>query len=180
MALIGGGGRRGGGGGGNAQSELKEQTMTVSSDKKNNALIVVATPTLFADVENLVSQMDQASEDDAADVVVMQMPAEVNTTLMQNALKSAFGANVKTTAAASSPTGTNPTAPAGGANPADFFQQFRNRGMGGGAPGGFGSAPGGFGNAAPGGFGGRGFGGQGTQGTGGQGMGSQRGGRGGR
>ncbi len=149
LALIGGGGRRGGGGGGNAQSELKEQTMTVSSDKKNNALIVVATPTLFADVESLVSQMDQASEDDAADVVVMQMPAEVNTTLMQNALKSAFGANVKTTAAA--PNSTNPTAPAGGANPADFFQQFRNRGMGGGAtPGGFG----GFGGGAPGGGGG--------------------------
>ena len=188
LALIGGGGRRGGGGGGNAQSELKEQTMTVSSDKKNNALIVVATPTLFADVESLVSQMDQASEDDAADVVVMQMPAEVNTTLMQNALKSAFGANVKTTAA-STPTGTNPTAPAGGANPADFFQQFRNRAPGGfggapggfgAAPGGFGGAPGGFGNAAPGGFGGRGFGGQGTQGGGGQGFGGQRGGRGGR
>lgn len=181
LALIGGGGRRGGGGGGNAQSDLKEQTMTISSDKKNNALIVVATPTLFADVESLVSQMDQASEDDAADVVVMQMPAEVNTTLMQNALKSAFGASVKTTAT-SSPTAPNSTAPSAGANPADFFQQFRNRASGGfgAAPGGFGSAPGGFGNAAPGGFGGRGFGGQGTQGTGGQGFGGQRGGRGGR
>jgi type II secretory pathway component GspD/PulD (secretin) len=154
LALIGGaGGRRGGGGGGNAQSELKEQTMTVSSDKKNNALIVVATPTLFADVESLVSQMDQASEDDAADVVVMQMPAEVNTNLMQNALKSAFGASVKTTAAA--PNSSSPAAPAGGANPADFFQQFRNRGMGGGATGGFGGgAPGGFGGGTPGGFGG--------------------------
>jgi len=179
LALIGGGGRRGGGGGGNAQSELKEQTMTISSDKKNNILIVVATPTLFAEVESFVKEIDDASEADAADVVVMTMPAEVNSTLMQNALKSAFGASVKTTTGTS--TSTSPTTPAaGGGNPADFLQQFRNRGMGGGAtPGGFGGgAPGGFGGfggGAPSGFGGgRGF------GSGGQGGGGQRGQRGGR
>ena len=184
LALIGGGGRRGGAGGGNSQSELKEQTMTISSDKKNNILIVVATPTLFAEVESFVKEIDDASEADAADVVVMTMPAEVNSTLMQNALKSAFGASVKTTTGTSTSTSpTTPAAGAGGVNPADFLQQFRNRGMGGGAtPGGFGGgAPGGFGGATPGGFGGgRGFGSGGQVGGGGQSGGGQRGQRGSR
>lgn len=152
----GGGGRRGGGGGGGgaAQSELKEQTMTVSSDKKNNALIVVAPPMLFQDVKKLVEELDQASEDDDPSFIVVPMPAEVNATTMQNALKSAFGASVKTSTAAP---GANPTQGAAGAtgNPADFFQQFRNRAGGGGAPGG-GFPGGGF---PGGGFGGGGFGG---------------------
>ena len=163
LQLIGGGGggRRGGGGGGAAQSELKEQTMTVSSDKKNNALIVVAPPMLFQDVKKLVEELDQASEDDDPSFIVVPMPAEVNATTMQNALKSAFGASVKTSTAS----GTNATQGATGAagNPADFLQQFRNRAGGGGAQGGGGGfGAGGF----PGGFGGGGFGG--AQGGGGQ------------
>ena len=162
LQLIGGGGRRGGGGGGGgaAQSELKEQTMTVSSDKKNNALIVVAPPMLFQDVKKLVEELDQASEDDDPSFIVVPMPAEVNATTMQNALKSAFGASVKTSTAS----GTNPTQGATGAtgNPADFFQQFRNRAGGGGFPGG--GFPGG--GVGGGGFGGGGFGG--AQGGGGQ------------
>lgn len=208
LALIGGGGGRGGrsGGGAAAQSELKEQTMTVASDKKNNALIVVAPPMLFEDVKKLVMQMDQASKDDEKDVVVMPMPAEVNPTTMQNALKSAFGASVKTsTAASTTPGSTGATT----GNPADFLQQFRNRGGAtgaggfggfgggqggfgggqggfGGGQGGFGGGQGGFGGGQRGGFGGQG-GGQGGgqrggQGGGGQGGGGQRGGntRGGR
>ncbi len=191
LQLIGGGGggRRGGGGGGGgggaAQSELKEQTMTVSSDKKNNALIVVAPPMLFQDVKKLVEELDQASEDDDPSFIVVPMPAEVNATTMQNALKSAFGASVKTS---TSTPGTNPAQGAAGAtgNPADFFQQFRNRAGGGGAPGGgfpgggfpgggfggggFGGAPGGGGQrgGGAGGFGG-GAGGGGAQGGGGRG-----------
>ena len=164
LQLIGGGGggrRGGGGGGGAAQSELKEQTMTVSSDKKNNALIVVAPPMLFQDVKKLVEELDQASEDDDPSFIVVPMPAEVNATTMQNALKSAFGASVKTSIAAP---GTNATPGAAGAagNPADFLQQFRNRAGGGGAPGG-GFGGGGF---PGGGFGGGGFGA--AQGGGGQ------------
>ena len=187
LALIGGGGGRGGrgggGGGGSAQSELKEQTMTVSSDKKNNALIVVAAPLLFEDVKKLVEQMDFASEDDESDIIVVPMPPEVNGTTMQNALKSAFGASVKTS---STSTTSNPTSgvASGATNPADFFQQFRNRGGAGGATGG-GGFPGGFGGGGggfPGGFGGGNQGGPrgGTQGGGGQRGGGQGGTRGGR
>ncbi len=185
LAMIGGGGgRRGGGGGGAQQKELKEQTMTISADKKNNALIVVAPPMLFQDVKKLVTQIDQASEDDESDVIVMTMPAEVNPTTMQNALKSAFGASVKT----STPSSTTTGAGAGNTgNPADALQQFRNRGGATGTPGGFGAGgfgaggfgAGGFGQGV-GGFGGqggqRGGGGQGGGGFGGQGGGGQRGG----
>ena len=190
MAMLGGGGGRrggGGGGGGGAQSALKEQTMTVSSDKKNNALIVVAPPLLFQDVKKLVTQLDFASEDDEANIIVLPIPADVSATLMQNALKSAFGANVKTSAPSTSTT-PNQGAAGGAASPADFFQQFRNRGgaTGGGFPGGGGGFPGGFGggtqggNRGGGGQGGFGQGGSGQRG-GGQGSGGQRGsGRGGR
>lgn len=146
--MVGGGGRRGGGGGGGgAQSELKEQTMTISSDKKNNTLIVVATPNLFADVEDLVKQMDEAAGLDEKSILVI--PMEGNSTIMKSALQSVFGANAKT----STTTGTQSSnsQPSGGtnaSNPADFFQQFRNRGAGGGGfpgggfPGGGGGFPG--------------------------------------
>jgi type II secretory pathway component GspD/PulD (secretin) len=159
--MVGGGGRRGGGGGG-AQSELKEQTMTISSDKKNNTLIVVAPPNLFADVEDLVKQMDEAAGLDEKSILVI--PMEGNSTIMKSALQSVFGANAKT----STTTGTQSTTPQSGGgtnsnNPADFFQQFRNRGAGGvgGFPGG-----GGFPGAGTGGFPGAGTG-RGGQGGGG-------------
>jgi type II secretory pathway component GspD/PulD (secretin) len=192
LMVGGGGGRRGGGGGGGAQSELKEQTMTVSSDKKNNTLIVVAPPNLFADVEDLVKQMDEAAGLDEKSILVI--PMEGNSTIMKSALQSVFGANAKT----STTTGTQSSnsQPSGGtntSNPADFFQQFRNRGAGGGGgfPGGGGGFPGagGFGGGrggqggggfpgGAGGFGGGGFGGgRGGQGGGGQGGGAQGGGR---
>jgi len=182
LALIGGGaggGRRGGGGGGGggAQSALKEQTMTVSSDKKNNALIVVAPPLLFQDVKKLVTQLDFASEDDEANIIVLPIPADVSATLMQNALKSAFGASVKTSTPSTSTT-PNSGATGGAASPADFFQQFRNRGgaTGGGFPGsGFPGGGGGFGGGTQGG-GNRG-GGQGAGGQRGGGQGGNRGGR---
>ena len=168
FAMIAGGGRggRGGGGGGAAKTELKELTMTVSADKKNNALIVVASPMLFGEVEEFVTKIDQASADDESEFIVVPIPAEVNANTMQNALKSAFGASVKTSTA----TGTN-AAPGGAnvatGNPADLMQQFRNRGAGGGLGGG------GFGG---GGFGGGGFGGQGAGGFGGGGRGGNQGG----
>jgi len=175
LALIGGGGRRGGGGGGaGAKSELKELTMTVSADKKNNALIVVASPMLFKEVESFVKEMDQSSEDEQSNFIVVPIPAEVNANTMQNALKSAFGASVKTSTTSS----TNPTqgtTPGGAGNPADIFQQFRNRGGAAGGAGGFpGGFPGGFGGGA-GGFGG-GQGGGGIRGGGTQGGGGNRGG----
>ena len=177
LALIGGGGRRGGGGGGGAgaKSELKELTMTVSADKKNNALIVVASPMLFKEVENFVKEMDKSSEDEQSNFIVVPIPAEVNANTMQNALKSAFGASVKT----STTSNTNPTqgtTPGGAGNPADIFQQFRNRAGGAGGAGGF---PGGFGGGAGGFGGGQGGGGNrggGTGGFGGQGGGGNRGG----
>ena len=172
--MVGGGGRRGGGGGGGAQSELKEQTMTVSSDKKNNTLIVVAPPNLFADVEDLVRQMDEAAGLDEKSILVI--PMEGNSTIMKSALQSVFGANAKTSTTTGNQSST--PQPGGGTNannPADFFQQFRNRGAGGmgGFPGGGG---GGFPGAGGGGFpGGGGFGG----GRGGQGGGGFPGGGGG-
>ena len=178
-AIGGGGGRRGGGGGGAAQKQLKEQTMTVSADKKNNALIVVAQPMLFKDVEKFVMEIDKASEDDESEFIVVPIPAEVNATTMQNAIKSAFGARVKTSTATGTTT-PGQTGAAGANNPADFFQQFRNRGGGGGGAGGGGfpggGGFGGFGGQGGGGFGGQGGGGQGGGGRGGFGGGGQGGG----
>ncbi len=187
FALIAGGrGGRGGGGGGSAKSELKELTMTVSADKKNNALIVVASPMLFGEVEEFVKKIDQASKDDESDFIVVPIPAEVNATTMQNALKSAFGASVKTsTASPTTPGAGTAGAPGAAGSPSDFLQQFRNRGAGGGGAGGFGGfgggGQGGFGGVGQGGFGGAGRGGaQGGGGFGGGGFGGgQRGGAGG-
>ncbi len=181
LALIGGGGRRGGGGGGaGAKSELKELTMTVSADKKNNALIVVASPMLFKEVETFVKEMDKASEDDESNFIVVPIPAEVNATTMQNALKSAFGTSVKTSTSTATTNQTPGGMGAGATNPADFFQQFRNRAGGaggaGGFPGGFGGGAGGFGGAGAGGFGQGGGGNRGGFGGGGQGGGGNRGG----
>ncbi len=146
--MVGGGGRRGGGGGGGgAQSELKEQTMTISSDKKNNTLIVVAPPNLFADVEDLVKQMDEAAGLDEKSILVI--PMEGNSTIMKSALQSVFGANAKTsTTTGAQSSNSQPSGGTNTSNPADFFQQFRNRGAGGGGfpgggfPGGGGGFPG--------------------------------------
>jgi type II secretory pathway component GspD/PulD (secretin) len=182
--LQGGRGGRGGGGGGGAQSELKELTMTVSSDKKNNSLIVVAPPNLFSAVERLVKQMDEDAGEVDESVIVVQMGGEVNSTIMKSALESVFGANAKTNSTNASTSGQSNSNTSRGssstANPADFFQQFRNRSGGGtgggfGFPGGGGGFPGGFGGGTrgqggggfPGGFGGGGTRGQGG-GTGGQ------------
>jgi type II secretory pathway component GspD/PulD (secretin) len=168
----GGGGRRGGSG----QSELKELTMTVSSDKKNNALIVVAPPSLFNEVEALVKQMDEAAGDTEESIVVLPIGGEINSTIMQSALKSVFGASANTNTTSSSgsssttSTNTNAGGGMGGGNPADFFQQFRNRGGAGGGGGfpGAGGFRGGQGGGFPGGFQGGGFqgGGRGGQGGG--------------
>lgn len=147
----GGGGRRGGG-----QSELKEATMTVTADKKNNSLIVVAPPNLFLEVERLVKQMDADAGGVEESVMVIPIGGEVNSNIMKSALQSVFGASAKTSSTNAQATGSgsstsNSSGTGATGNPADFFQQFRNRG--GGFPGGGGGFPGG---GFPGGGGGRG------------------------
>jgi len=160
----GGGGRRGGG-----QSELKEATMTVTADKKNNSLIVVAPPNLFLEVERLVKQMDEDAGGVEESVMVIPIGGEVNSTIMKSALQSVFGSAAKTSSTnaqsggSTSPvTGSSSGGNSAPSNPADFFQQFRNRGSGfpGGSSGrsgfpGFGGTGGfpGFGGGFPGGGG---------------------------
>lgn len=160
----GGGGRRGGG-----QSELKEATMTVTADKKNNSLIVVAPPNLFLEVERLVKQMDEDAGGVEESVMVIPIGGEVNSTIMKSALQSVFGASAKTSSTNAQAGGTgsstnNNSGTGATGNPADFFQQFRNRG--GGFPGGGGGFPGG-GGGGRGGFPGFGGGGGGFPGFGG-------------
>ncbi len=185
-ALRGGGNNRRGSG----KSELKEQTMSVSADKKNNALIVIAPPSLIAEVESIVKQMDDAAAGVEESVVVYSLGGDVNATIVQNALASMFGSSAKTSSTTNTPNPASQVSQNGqppGGNPANFMNQFPR---GGGFPGmggqGRGGAPGGFpGGGFPGGF--PGFGGpaagQGGQGPGqagqrGTGGGGQRGNRG--
>jgi type II secretory pathway component GspD/PulD (secretin) len=187
IAMLGGG--RGGGGGGRGgaqQSELKEMTMTISTDKKNNALIVVGPPNLFREVEALVKQMDEDAGEDEQSVATVAIDGSMSPALMKSALESVFGASAKTSTTGQNnaqTTGNNRSTTGGNTNPADMFQQFRNRGTGGGF-GGFGGGNnpfggGGFRQGGQGGgnpFGGTGNFRGGNQGGGNQGGGQNRGG----
>jgi type II secretory pathway component GspD/PulD (secretin) len=187
---IAGGGRGGRGGrgnrGGGATDEAPKMSITV--DERQNALVVVASDSLFSEVERWVREdLDQAPPPDAQETTrIISLKAGTSPSAMKTALLAVLGDQARTT------TGTEmqPTTGAlGGANRAlasaapgaaqaagnAFGGGFGGQAGGfnrGGGQGGFGGGQGGFG-------GGRGGGGQGFAGGQGGGFGGQGGGFGG-
>lgn len=186
QALRGGGGGRGGRGGG-AQSELKENTMTISVDPRSNSLIVTSTQALYDEVKAAVEMIDQAGADTEEVTEVAVIEGNLNPVVINNALTSMFGSQVRSNATANATTGGNNTQnrtfdansiqqrmnafrgmQQGGGTGGVTFGIPGGGGFGGGNTGGFGGGRGGFGGGTTGGFGGGrgGFGG-GTSGFGG-------------
>jgi hypothetical protein len=180
QALRGGGGGRGGRGGG-SQSELKESAMTISVDARSNSLIVTSTQGLYDEVKAAVELIDQAGADTEEVTEVVAIEGNLNPTIINTALASVFGSQVKSNVSSTTSAGGNntPNRTSGNAD-AEALQQrinaFRSMqqggggmmfGIPGGGQGGFGGGQGGFGGGR-GGFGGgtSGFGG-GTSGFGG-------------
>ena len=171
------GGGRGGGGGQESRGEA--QKMTIGVDTRNNNLIVVATESMFREVEAVVEMIDQPGDLDSDVVTVVPIrvsdPEVVQKTLA-SILESSQSSSTRTT---SSQGGGGSS---GGAPDMDAIRRriefMRSMGGGGGPPsGGFGGRPSFGGGGGPGGgssgrpsFGGR----------GGGGSSSGRGGRGGR
>ena len=88
-------GGKGGGGGGSADAESKEPKMTIGVDVHSNSLIVVASEPLYAEVKQLVEQLDQArgASDETVRVIAIQ---DANPTIVQQALANIIGAKAKT------------------------------------------------------------------------------------
>jgi len=180
QALRGGGGGRGGRGGG-SQSELKESAMTISVDTRSNSLIVTSTQGLYDEVKAAVELIDQAGADTEEVTEVVAIEGNLNPTIINTALASVFGSQVKSNATGTTSTGGNNTQNrTSGTSDAEALQQrinaFRSMQQGGGGmmfgtpgggQGGFGGGRGGFGGGTGGFGGGRGGFGGGTGGFGG-------------
>lgn len=178
------GGDRGGRGGGGGGEEITPPKMTIGVDARSNALVVAAPPNLFEQVRLLVEELDQAGVEMEESVEVYSMNGNINSELIERALTSVLGSQVKTdTTTASDTSSRNPSSNTSsgsresGESDADalrrrmdFFQRMRS---GGGGGDGGGSNRGGFGGTG-GGFGG-GFGGSGGGSGGGTGRGGDRG-----
>ncbi len=111
--------------------------MTIATDPKSNSLIVTASSQLFDQVEALVKMLDQASAANEEQVQVVQLGGNINPIVVQNALQSVLGPQVRTNAVANQIHANN--------NNRQQGQQGR-QGFQGGFPGGFqgGGFPGGF------------------------------------
>jgi type II secretory pathway component GspD/PulD (secretin) len=169
QALRGGGGGRGGRGGG-SQSELKESAMTISVDARSNSLIVTSTQGLYDEVKAAVELIDQAGADTEEVTEVVAIEGNLNPTIINTALASVFGSQVKSNVSSTTSAGGNntPNRTSGNAD-AEALQQrinaFRSMqqggggmmfGIPGGGQGGFGGGRGGFGGGTSGFGGGRG------------------------
>jgi type II secretory pathway component GspD/PulD (secretin) len=167
QALRGGGGGRGGRGGG-SQSEIKENMMTISVDTRSNSLIVTSTQALYDEVKAAVEMIDQAGADTEEVTEVAVIEGNLNPTVINNALTSMFGSQVRSNATATSSTtgGNNTQNRSFDANAIqermNAFRAMQQGGGGGGMTlgipgaggGGFGGGRGGFGGGNTGGFGG--------------------------
>ena len=149
------------------QAEEKEPEVTLGVDRQTSHLIVSASDATFAEIEDLVTSVDQASE--AARKTVLVRPL-VNTSasMLQNSLQSIIpkvtvstsssGTKPSTSNSSTSPSSNTPGSTPPGADEAmqqrmEFFRRMREQGGGGGFGGG------GFGGGVRGGRGGSGFGG---------------------
>jgi hypothetical protein len=172
---------RGGGRGRNNQSQGEElPKMSIGVDERNNALVVDAPDSLFNEVKDLVTQLDQPSSEDRETTRLVTLKA-TNPESMKAMLLSVLGDQAHT----STSTMTTPTSSTTSRTAGNNQNGFGGQGFGGFRPGGGGFNPfggiggpgGGFGAFGPGGFGGAGgFGGRGFGGGGGQGGGFGRGG----
>ena len=132
--------------------------MTISVDSRSNSLIVTSTQSLYDEVKAAVEMIDQAGADTEEVAEVVAIDGNINPTILNNALVSMFGSQVKTNT-------TSNNATTGGNNTqnrsfdANALQQRMNafRGMQGGGNGGMsfgfpGGGTGGFGGSGRGGF----------------------------
>jgi len=136
------------------QTRGEPQKMTVGVDARSNSVIVTAPEPLFRQVEALVQQIDQPGSPEADFVTIVPIKIS-DPQLIQKTLNSILGGTTgrtgtRTSGSSSAPSGAS-TAPSAAdmQRRIEFFQQLRNSGGLGGAPGG--GAPGGFGGAPAGG-----------------------------
>lgn len=176
-ALRGGGGR----GGGRAEARSEAQKMTLGVDARNNALIIYANQSLYEEVRELVTTLDEAALTNRTEAMKVVSIKSANPTTVQRALAAITGNNARS----STTTTTSPATGAPGAGGPGGGPQFPTNAFGGGmggmggGRGGFGGMGGGRGGFGGGGFGGGGFGGGGPGGFGGGGPGGGFGGGGG-
>lgn len=146
QALRGGGGNRR-----NQQQTKAEETikMSIGVDVRTNSLIVTAPEPLYAEVKDLVSQLDQESSSTNDTMKVIALKGSTNSATVQQALSQIIGpSNVRSTQLRTNATTANTAATQQG------LGQFQGGRGGGGFPGG-----GGLGGAFQGGGGGLGGGG---------------------
>ncbi|MFM2094144.1 MAG: hypothetical protein RIS70_1268 [Planctomycetota bacterium] len=163
-ALRGGGGR----GGGRAEARSEAQKMTLGVDARNNALIIYANQSLYEEVRELVTTLDEAALTNRTEAMKVVSIKSANPTTVQRALAAITGNNARSsTTTTTSPATGAPGAGGPGAGP-QFPTNAFGGGMGGmgGGRGGFGGMGGGRGGFGGGGFGGGGFGGGGFPGGG--------------
>jgi type II secretory pathway component GspD/PulD (secretin) len=155
---------RGGGRGGNNQAAKSEPPkISISVDERSNSLIVIATPTDFEEVRQLVIELDEIGKQAEEIVQVVEVPGTMNAAAMVEALEALLGTQVSTTSdksgGSSTPSGATPAASPPRTPSSDDIrariEAFRAR-FGGGGPftGGRGGAPGSrgtFGGGRPGG-----------------------------
>jgi hypothetical protein len=141
--------------------------MTISVDARSNSLIVTSTQGLYDEVKAAVELIDQAGADTEEVTEVVAIEGNLNPTIINTALASVFGSQVKSNVSSTTSAGGNntPNRTSGNAD-AEALQQrinaFRSMqqggggmmfGIPGGGQGGFGGGQGGFGGGR-GGFGG--------------------------
>ncbi|MBN8604521.1 MAG: hypothetical protein J0M26_26175 [Planctomycetes bacterium] len=109
QALRGGGGGGRGGRGGGSQSELKEVGMTISVDARSNSLIVTSTQGLYDEVKAAVEMIDQAGADTEEVTEVAVIEGNLNPAIINGALTSVFGGQIKSNTTTNATTGGNNT-----------------------------------------------------------------------
>ena len=159
---------RGGRNGGRNQSTASEPAkISISVNTLTNSLIVIATPQDFAEIELLVSVLDEAGKQKEEITIALAIPGDVNGDAFMDTLSAMMGQEAKKAESGSSQPGSQTpgsTTPGTNRSPqeqAAAFEAIRNRirerfGSGGGSPfgggrGGFGGGPG---SGGRGGFGG--------------------------
>lgn len=153
--------------------------MTIATDAKTNSLIVTSTLQLYEQVSDLVRVLDSASAENEEIISPIILPGNVNPIVIQNALQSTFGAQVRTNQLQQQQANNQRNQQNNRGQQGQGFQfpqgmqgmnfQFPQGGNRAGGQGGFGANPGAFGgNQGRGGMN-QGFGNFGTQGFGNQG-----------
>ena len=156
-----GGGRGGRGGGGRNERTEEKQQMTVGVDVPSNSLVVAAPEPLFNEVRQLVTQLDEATNEASNDTMRVVTLKQSNAATIQQSLQQMLGSQVQTTVRGSNNNDNNRGGQNRGGQRQGNFQGGGGFGRGGGGNfqggGGFGRGGGGGFQGGGGGFGGGGF-----------------------